>query len=368
MKRYITVIVSLVLLLYGFSVSADDISISAKAAVLINADNMKIIYERNSDELLPMASTTKIMTALIVIEKFNASTEITVGDEVLEEGTNMGLKPGDILTAESLLYGLILASGNDAANALAVAVGKSIDGFVGMMNSKAESMGLNSTHFDTPSGLDGENHYTTAYELAVITAEALKQPLFRQICSTLSKTVTVSDREIALNNHNRLLKEYNGAYGVKTGYTSSAGRCLVSAAERENVRLIAVTLNDKNDWKDHKALLDYGFDTEKPKEVIQKGGCLRIPVFDGERETLNAEYGDTVLSVTDGDEITFVTVTEPIITSAEKGDILGEVRYFVNSRYVSSVNIYASESIPNDSLSGFFFRMQIVFLKMLKCI
>ena len=230
-------------------------AVSARGAVVIDADTGETLFEQNADSRLPMASTTKIMTALVALGEGDLDRVYIVKPEYAAvEGSSMYLKAGETLSLRDTLYGLMLASGNDAAVAIAGECG-GMTAFVGKMNAKAAELGLMDTHFDNPNGLPSDTHYTTAHELAKITAAALKDPVFRQIVST--KSCTVSGH--ALSNHNRLLSMYDGAIGVKTGYTRAAGRCLVSAAERNGRTIIAVTLNDPNDWNDHMEMLDAGF-------------------------------------------------------------------------------------------------------------
>ncbi len=230
-------------------------AVSARGAVVIDADTGETLFEQNADARLPMASTTKIMTALVALGEGGLDRIYTVKPEYAAvEGSSMYLQAGERLSLQDTLYGLMLASGNDAAVAIAGECG-GMSTFVGKMNAKAAELGLTDTHFDNPNGLPSDTHYTTAHELAKITAAALKDPVFRRIVAT--KNCTVSGH--TLTNHNRLLSMYDGAIGVKTGFTRAAGRCLVSAAERNGRTLIAVTLNDPNDWNDHMEMLDAGF-------------------------------------------------------------------------------------------------------------
>lgn len=243
------------------SLSVSAVSTSAKAAIVICGNTGQVVFEQNADVRLAMASTTKIMTALLLCEAGKPDTVVHVTKEMVTvEGTSMGLMPGDIVTYRGLLYGLLLCSGNDAANTTAIALAGSVEKFVQMMNLKAVSLGLDDTHFDTPSGLDGEGHYTTAHDLANLTRFALQNKQFAAAASTVSETVYFGNppQRRTLKNHNRLLREYDGAIGVKTGFTKKAGRCLVSAAKRNDRFVICVTLCDPNDWQDHKNLLDYG--------------------------------------------------------------------------------------------------------------
>ena len=246
---------------------------SAKAACLIDAKSGAVLYSHNENLRLPMASTTKTMTALVVLENMSPETVVTVPKEVSTiEGSSIYLAPGETITVETLLYGLMLESGNDAAYTLAATCSGSIGEFCALMNKKAKDMGLIDTHFTNPHGLHDENHYTTAYELCVIASEALENDTFRKIVSTKSMYAksTFSDAVRYFSNHNKLLRSYSGANGVKTGFTKKAGRCLVTSAERDEERFIAVSLNDGNDWRDHTALLDFGFENFDTLEIADK--------------------------------------------------------------------------------------------------
>ena len=220
---------------------ANALAVSAKAAVVLCGDTGEVIFSKNENQKLSMASTTKIMTGLLLCEYGNFEREITVTKEMLRvEGSSMGLLAGDKVTLHDLLYGLMLASGNDAANVIAFVLGGSVDGFVQKMNQKAEDLGLENTRFATPSGLDDENHYTTALELAKLTRYALCNEEFAKVvaCEKAPLNYGNPPYKRSLTNHNKLLKTYDGAVGVKTGFTKKSGRCLVGAAERDGVRFL----------------------------------------------------------------------------------------------------------------------------------
>ena len=266
-------------------------AVSARAAVVIDADTGETLFEQNADSRLPMASTTKIMTALVALGEGDLDRVYTVKPEYAAvEGSSMYLQAGETLSLQDTLYGLMLASGNDAAVAIAGECG-GMTAFVGKMNAEAAELGLTDTHFDNPNGLPSDTHYTTAHELAKITAAALKDPVFRQIVST--KSCTVSGH--ALSNHNRLLSMYDGAIGVKTGFTRAAGRCLVSAAERNGRTIIAVTLNDPNDWNDHREMLDAGF-AQYSEVTLHKAGdtIANARVFGGDTASVPLAAKNTV--------------------------------------------------------------------------
>lgn len=260
-------------------------SVSAKGAVLIEAESEEILFEKNAHLPMGPASTTKIMTALVAAEHGDPNRVFTVPKEAVGvEGSSVYLTEGEKLTLRELLYALLLASANDAAVAIAVCVAGSEANFCRLMNEKAKAMGLVSTRFENPHGLYHEEHYTTAYELARIAAEALRNPLLRQIVSTYKATIPSGGVPNArlLVNHNKLLRSYDGAIGVKTGFTKKTGRTLVSAAERDGMTLIAVTLDAPDDWRDHTALLDYGYDTYERITIAEAGALsLSAPVTGG---------------------------------------------------------------------------------------
>ncbi len=246
-------------------------ALSAQKAILLDALTGRVIYEKNADEQSLIASTTKIMTALIVCEQCNVLDRMKIPKEAVGiEGSSMYLQEGEVLTLQELLYGLMLSSGNDAAVALAIYCGGTVEGFAELMNDKARVLGLNNTHFENPNGLDAPGHYSTARDLAKLAAYAMDNPIFAKTVS--AKTVTVGQRY--LRNHNKLLWQVEGADGVKTGYTKAAGRILVSSAFRDNRRLIAVTLNAPSDWQDHAALLEDGFSRFAVQRIVSKGDLL----------------------------------------------------------------------------------------------
>lgn len=271
-------------------------SLSAQSAVLIDARYGQVLTEKNADARLPMASTTKIMTALTALTVAAPETVIKVAPEAVGvEGSSVYLTAGEELTLSDLLCALLLQSANDAAAAIAIGLGGSIAGFADLMNAEAARLGLTDTHFVNPHGLDDDEHYTTARELATVTRAALELPLLRRLVGTVKATIPHGDDAEArlLVNHNRLLRTYAGAIGVKTGYTKRSGRCLVSAAERDGVTLIAVTLNDPDDWRDHEALLDYGFSRYRSVTLCRTGDAAdALPVTGGTAETVGLRYAE----------------------------------------------------------------------------
>ncbi len=237
-------------------------SVSAKSACLYDACLKRVLYEKNASAPLPMASTTKIMSALVAIENADINKTVTVSDEAIgTEGSSIYLKSGESFKLIDLIYAMLLSSANDASVAVAIEVGGSVNGFAELMNKRARELGLKNTHFVNPHGLDDPEHYTTALELAIITAEALKNPIFKEIASSYTKEITsLEGQKRLLVNHNKLLKQIDGCIGVKTGFTKRSGRSLVGAVERDGQMLISVTINAPDDWSDHKRLIDYGYE------------------------------------------------------------------------------------------------------------
>lgn len=244
------------------------VSTSAAAAILMDADSGRVLYESNADARMKIASTTKILTALVAIRDGSLSDTVRVSREAAcTEGSSMYLKEGEELSLLTLLYGLLLCSGNDAAVAVAEHVGGSVGGFVERMNETALELGMEHSSFANPNGLDDPAHYSTARDMAVLARAAIENETLVRIAST--RTVTVEGR--TMTNHNKLLSRLEGCIGLKTGYTRAAGRTLVSCAERNGQRLIAVTLQDGNDWADHESLYEYGFGAYPSKRAARLG-------------------------------------------------------------------------------------------------
>lgn len=357
MKRYISLMTCLMLACSLFNVSAAALSendISAASAVLIEAESGRILFEKNAYEERPMASTTKIMSTLIALEQENLDEYFTVDSEAIKvEGSSMGLKENDKVTLRALCYGMMLPSGNDAANAAAVRIAGSVENFVAMMNEKADKMGLDNTNFVTPSGLDDytDEHYSTAYDMARLTAEAMKNEAFREICNQTNAKVTFGDPPFDrwLTNNNKLLKMCEGVIGVKTGFTDKARRCLVSACERNGVTLICVTLNAPDDWNDHAKLFDYGFSQIKSYALPCEFGGLNVNVVGGESDRVLADMAQTPTAALFSDELSRVR-TEVILYSfyyapVLSGEKLGCVNFYVDGRLVESVDLIAVREV-----------------------
>ena len=255
-------------------------ALSAQKAYVLDAVSGRVLLEKDADSQSLIASTTKIMTALIVCEQCNVLDRMRIPKEAVGiEGSSMYLKEGEVLTLQELLYGLMLSSGNDAAVALAIYCGGTVEGFAEMMNDKARNLGMTGTHFSNPNGLDAPGHYSTARDLAKLAAYAMENPVFYKTVS--AKNVKIGERY--LTNHNKLLWRVDGADGVKTGYTKAAGRILVSSATRENRRIIAVTIDAPDDWNDHAEVLEKGFSRYQVEKIVSEGELLgTVEVVGGE--------------------------------------------------------------------------------------
>lgn len=329
------------------SASNNDIDVSAQSAILMCAGNSNVIYAKNENEERPMASTTKIMTALLALEAMELNNrEVTVTDEMVRvEGTSMGLRAGNIVDLYALAQGMMMASGNDAANSTAIALAGSKEKFVGKMNEKARQIGMNHTLFVTPSGLDEGDHHSTAYDMALLGSYAMENRKFADIVSQKNMKIVFKKPEqvFTLANHNRLLKLYKDCIGIKTGFTKKAGRCLVSCAERDGVRLVAVTLNAPSDWDDHMKMFEYGFSKVKAVKFDDSGFKFAMPLVGSIRKQVELS-GTTSESVTikseDLDKIERCVELENFAYAPIKtGQILGRVVYKLNGKIIAQNNL-----------------------------
>lgn len=346
----------------GGWVRAAQPTVSAESAVVLLADTGAVLYEKEAHTSRPMASTTKIMTALLALEAGqelgNPVVEITE-EMVAVEGSSMGLLPGDRVTLEGLAAGMLLASGNDAANGAALYLDGSLEQFAERMNARAADLGMEDTWFVTPSGLDGvspegREHVSTAYDMALLAQEALKNPSFQRLCSSVRATVHMEDpeRSLTLTNHNRLLTQYQGCVGVKTGFTKKAGRCLVSAAQRDGALLVAVTLHAPDDWNDHVLLLDYGFSQVRTVSLDGEIPSLSLPVVGSEAESVSVSCSGEGTSVALGpQDVLERRVYGPAFLYApiHLGDCVGQVRWYVGDRCVAQKDLTAQEEAPLSS-------------------
>lgn len=318
--------------------------VSARAAVVLEAESGQSLWEKNADEPMLIASTTKIMTALIVLENCDLDAQVTVDAAWTGiEGSSMYLKPGQKLTVRDLLYGLMLASGNDAAVALACVAAGSVEAFAALMNEKAAALGCKNTHFVNANGLDDPEHYASARDLALITREALKYDAFRQIVSTTAKTIG----ENTYTNHNRLLRECAGVFGVKTGYTMAAGRTLVTCCERDGLTLICVTLSDPDDWDDHEALYAWAYGLYARDDVLA-GVSWTVPVIGGVADTVPVTAGEALSVFHRGrDEITVEYQLPPFVYAAvEAGGQAGEAVAYIGGEEAGRAALVYAGSVP----------------------
>lgn len=345
---------------------AEIAGVKTSACSLVEVESQRVLYSENGDKQLPMASTTKIMTALVAIERGNLSDTVTITRESAgTEGSSIYLEVGETLTLEELLYGLMLHSGNDAAVAVAIHVGGSVSGFCEMMNQKARELGANSTHFVNPNGLPASGHYTTANDLAKIAAAAMRNEQFKKIVGTVSITIPHDGRDWdrALSNKNRLLYSYEGANGIKTGYTKAAGRCLVGSAERNGMQLVSVVLNCSDMYNDTAALLDYGFGNFSRHTLIAKNAVLgEVNVKNGVEEALEARAkGDIVLTLTE-EEAQRASVVAKLLTGVkapvEIGDYLGTAEVWLDGAMVASEELAATVAVKERT---FLYYLNIVF-------
>ena len=358
MKRFITGTVAALLaavLLLPFDAGA----LSAQKAVLIDAQTGRILYEKDADSESLIASTTKIMTALIVCERCNVLDRMRIPKEAVGiEGSSMYLKEGEVLTVQELLYGLMLRSGNDAAVALAIYCAGTVEGFVELMNDKAHALGLAGTHFENPNGLDAPDHHSTARDLAVLTACAMENPIFAKTVST--KTVTVGQR--VMKNHNKLLWLLEGADGVKTGYTKAAGRTLVSSAVRNGRRLIAVTIQAPDDWQDHRTLLEDGFTKFHSRRLVRAGECIGVlEVESGQGHAVELiATEDFSYALTVDEEVTLVLPSPGFVYApVAKGQNAGSAHLYLDDALIGSVSLIYGETVERqpEAEKGFFARL-----------
>ena len=334
--------------------------VSAQSAVVLTADTGTVLFEKDGHTPRPVASTTKIMTALLALEAAQEQGDPLVDitqEMVAVEGSSMGLQAGDSISLTGLAAGMLLASGNDAANAAALYLDGSLESFAARMNQRAAALGMEDTHFVTPSGLDGEDaqglgHLSTAYDMALLARAALEDQAFRQLCSSPSLAVEFAEpvKRVTYTNHNKLLAQYQGCVGVKTGFTKEAGRCLVSAAERDGALLIAVTLNAPNDWQDHAALLDYGFSQVEPYQLAGGDVRLTVPVVGSPVEVMSlrgSNGGEVTLPLGQGAQVERVVHAPKFLYApVEAGEQVGEICWYLEGQLLGSAPLTAAGAAP----------------------
>lgn len=327
--------------------------ISARSGVLMEKISGQILFDKDMHKKLPIASTTKILTALITLEQPNLDEYFVVDETAIRvEGSSMGLKPGDKVTLRGLAVGMLLASGNDAANAAAVRIDGSIDKFMERMNMRASEIGMMDSNFITPSGLDAKEHYSTAYDMALLARTALGNPVFGEICNKKNASIEFGNPPFRrfFANHNRLLTTYQGTIGLKTGFTKKAGRCLVAAAERNGITLIAVTLDAPDDWYDHSNLFNNGFGRISITEKEYTLSVKEMDISGGVKLKLSlASFEKQQSLMIDGKEIETtpqVLIPPFVLAEIKKGSVIGKVNFVAKNGFViDSISILADEDI-----------------------
>ncbi len=347
MLKKIVPITAAVVLLAAVSINnIHALSISAECAILYEAETGTVLYEKNPDRQKLIASTTKIMTALVALENSDCDDVVTIPAQCESvEGSSMYLKAGEKISMKTLLYGLLLESGNDAAVAIAIHTAGSVEKFAELMNSRAQELGCANTHFVNPNGLDADGHYSSARDLAIIMAEAMNNKVFKQIVST--KTFTAEGR--TFSNHNKLLWSYEGMAGGKTGYTKSAGRTLVTCAQRNGMTVICVTLNASDDWNDHINLLDSAFNSWELKTICVAGEKIKdVSVISGVKSSVGISALETKkILLQKGSSVTIdLQLPEFVYAEVSEGDIAGKL-----SAYVDDSEIYSTQLVFSDSVS-----------------
>lgn len=329
--------------------SARAVSTNASCAILMDAESGRVLYEQNIHQPRLIASITKLLTALVAVEEgTDLDQVVTVKGEWLgSEGSSIYLKAGEEITLRGLLYGLLLQSGNDAAMVIACHTAGSEADFVALMNQRAAELGMKNSSFANASGLNDDNHYSTAYDMALLARACLKNETVAEICAT--RSVTIGTRTFV--NHNKLLYRYEGCVGMKTGFTEKAGRTLVSAATREGQTLICVTLNDGNDWNDHCKLLDYGFETFPRQTLCQTGEVLGSVAVEGSLiptvAAVTAEEAGYPLKA--GEKLTMEVELDPSIRAPyEAGAVIGEALWKKDGEIVARVPLAAQSGAGLD--------------------
>ena len=356
MKRLLPLFLAVLILLVSVPVSARADAAapntSAQAAILIHADTGQVLYAHNADERLGIASVTKIMTAYVVLQNCKPDEKVQITrEDVNVEGSSMYLKSGETYTVEQLLYGLMLASGNDAAMALARHCAGSVPAFADLMNAEAARLGMTDSHFENPHGLDAKGHYSSARDLGILTAAAMQNADFEKIVST--RSITIQNQTYV--NHNRLLSSCEGCLGVKTGYTTSAGRSLVSCVERDGLELICVTLNDPDDWDDHMALYNWGFANFSCGVAVPAGEFMRIPVISGAAGDVGVAPEEEAAFLLQRDQALTLRVNLPrfVFAPIEEGSVAGNVEVYVAGELVGTVPLYYGVSVEKQKVLNF---------------
>lgn len=347
-KKCLSALLAVVLCVLFCVPTARAVSTSAQAAILMEADTGRVLYAQNATQERSIASVTKLMTALVAVEGGRDLDEpVTVDPAAVGvEGSSMYLAAGETLPLRDLLYGLLLRSGNDAAVAIAIHCAGDVATFAQRMNDKAQALGMTHSHFENPNGLEAEGHYSCAYDMAVLGRAVLENADLAQIAAT--RSITLGTRTLV--NHNKLLWRYEGCIGLKTGYTQKAGRTLVSAARRGETTLIAVTLNDGNDWADHAGLFDHGFAHYRSHLLARPGKALGlVPVEGSLLPAVGVEVASEVRACLSGTERPTVRLELPqsIVAPVAQGDSVGALIFSLNGQEIGRTQLVATTSAPD---------------------
>ncbi len=326
--------------------------LTARSAIVMDTVTGQVLYERDIDTRRYPASTTKMMTLIVALEHGRLDDIVTVSKHAEGvEGSTLWLVQGDKIPLEELLTGMMMHSGNDATVAVAEHIAGSVPAFVEMMNEKAAEIGAYNTHFVNPNGLPDENHYTTAFDLAKIAAYGYNLPHFEEIVSKQEVIYDwVKDPAKKLRNENQMLWLYRGANGVKTGYTDAAGRCLVSAARRDGMQLVAVVLDSYYMWNDSIALLDYGFQNARPKTLVKKGEVVaKVEVADGRQDEVELVAAESLVAVEKLGETGKVEkkleIPEEVAAPIKKGDVVGKVVCYYDGKRQGAIYLLAAKDV-----------------------
>lgn len=329
----------------------NELTVTAQSAVLIEANTRKVLYYKSAHTELPMASTTKIMTAYVALKYGNTDSIVTTADEAYGiEGSSIYLKKNERISLNDLLYGLLLRSGNDAAVAIACHISGNVEKFATLMNEEAKAIGALNTNFSNANGLPSEKHYTTAYDFALITAKAMEYDKFNEIISTKYYTATTGEIARTMQNKNKLLFEYEGANGVKTGYTLQAGKCLVFSATRDGMTIIGVVLNCPDMFPDAIKILDYGFENYSLYTLVRNGTTIaRTQVIGSEKKVLElSSKSDIIIPVKKENGIELrsdINIQSKITAPVKKGDVLGKLSLYEGNNLIAEADLVANEDV-----------------------
>lgn len=354
-----------IILLMTFSASstvkANNLNLNAKAYILVDFDTGRILTEKNSDEKRSMASTTKIMTAIVALENGDLSSKVKVSKKSASiGGSSFGLVEGEEISLENMLYGLLLCSGNDAAVAISEHIAGDVEKFVKMMNEKAIQIGALNTNFENPHGLDSPYHYSTAKDLVKISYYAWQIPKFREIVSTREKSISEGNFKRKVYNTNKLLRQFEAVNGIKTGYTGQAGKCLVSSAIKDKLHLISVVLGSNDHFGVSRELLNFGFSNFALRKIInahKNYGSVKIE--NGiKNELLLVAEDDISVPITKKDIIDLkVVAPNKIKAPVYKNQPIGELQIFINGNYICSTALIASENLRELTIADMFYKI-----------